>query len=141
MKGRLMFAAGITTGFILGSRAGRQAYDQIMERVQSFTGNPRVQEAVDKAKDVAEAKAPEATARVKQAAQSASQNAKAATDTAKSVADEATKDSGTKDSGTKTPSPRSTPSTPKPTSTPTPTPNTIADFSSADESIAPTSAI
>lgn len=113
-----MFAAGITTGFILGSRAGRQAYDQIKERVQSFTGNPRVQQAAAKVEDVAAAKAPEATARVKQAAQSASQTAKSASDTAKSVADDA------KDAGSK----------------PSPTPTT-ADFSSTDESITPTSTL
>lgn len=146
MKGRLMFAAGVTTGFILGSRAGRQAYDQIKERVQTVAGSPRVQDAVDRAKEVAETRAPKATARVKQAAQAAAESATAAGETAKNVAAEASEAADATDGDTSPSEPSTNTKTASSTPTPAPTPTPVtelpaADTSITDESITPTTAV
>ena len=44
---RLLFLVGIGIGFVLGSRAGRGAYDQIEAKVREVTGKPAVQDVVE----------------------------------------------------------------------------------------------
>ncbi len=61
MRGRLLFVAGLGTGFVLGSRAGRRAYEQLRERAQTLSQNPAVQSTVTKARELAEQKAPKLT--------------------------------------------------------------------------------
>jgi hypothetical protein len=46
MKG-LWLLAGMGIGFVLGSRAGREPYDQLERKVRRFRGRPEVQGAVD----------------------------------------------------------------------------------------------
>jgi hypothetical protein len=43
--GKLWFVAGLAVGYVLGARAGREAYDQITRTAKSFWENPTVQEA------------------------------------------------------------------------------------------------
>ena len=45
MRYRLMFGVGLAVGYILGSRAGRERYEQIKRMAQRVSDNPRVQEA------------------------------------------------------------------------------------------------
>jgi hypothetical protein len=45
----LLFAAGV--GYVLGSRAGRERYEQIRSGARRLAGNPRVQAAKDRATD------------------------------------------------------------------------------------------
>jgi hypothetical protein len=45
MRGKLMFAAGAAVGFILGTRAGRERYDDIKTSAKKLRENPTVQEA------------------------------------------------------------------------------------------------
>src|SRR5581483_11314620 len=45
MRGKMMFLGGLAAGFVLGSRAGRQAYDELVRNVQKVRENPTVQEA------------------------------------------------------------------------------------------------
>lgn len=45
MKGKLFFAAGAATGYVFGTRAGRQRYEQIRRLAQSVRANPKVQQA------------------------------------------------------------------------------------------------
>jgi hypothetical protein len=47
------FIVGLGVGYVLGAKAGRQRYDDIMRWWQQFTGSPRVQRAAEKTKDVA----------------------------------------------------------------------------------------
>src|SRR3954451_24983132 len=54
VRGRLLLIAGLITGFVLGSRAGQRAYDQLRTRVQSVSRNPAVQSRVAKARDFAQ---------------------------------------------------------------------------------------
>ncbi|MFC4059509.1 YtxH domain-containing protein [Planomonospora corallina] len=42
---RMMFCAGLAVGYVLGSRAGRERYEQIRRMAQRVTDNPSVQEA------------------------------------------------------------------------------------------------
>lgn len=48
-KMTLLTAAGV--GYVLGTRAGRERYDQIVAGVQRIAGNPKVQEAAHRAQD------------------------------------------------------------------------------------------
>ncbi|HKT02994.1 MAG TPA: hypothetical protein VJT31_25990 [Rugosimonospora sp.] len=45
MRGKVMFLGGLAAGFVLGSRAGRQAYDELVRNVRKVRENPTVQEA------------------------------------------------------------------------------------------------
>ncbi|GAA1017223.1 hypothetical protein Aple_061510 [Acrocarpospora pleiomorpha] len=45
MRNKLMFAAGLGVGYVLGTRAGRERYEQIKGAAQRVADNPRVQEA------------------------------------------------------------------------------------------------
>lgn len=45
MRFRLTFLIGLAAGYLLGSRAGRERYEQIMTTVQGLRENPAVQSA------------------------------------------------------------------------------------------------
>jgi hypothetical protein len=47
------FVVGVGVGYVLGAKAGRQRYDDIMRWYHRFTGSPSVQRAAEKTKDVA----------------------------------------------------------------------------------------
>ncbi|MGV9327014.1 YtxH domain-containing protein [Streptosporangium sandarakinum] len=60
---RLMFGVGLAVGYVLGSRAGRQRYEQIKRMAERVADSPAVQEAaglvgarVSKATDMARTK-------------------------------------------------------------------------------------
>ncbi|MBF8188977.1 YtxH domain-containing protein [Nonomuraea sp. K274] len=44
MRYRMTFAVGLAVGYVLGSRAGRERYEQIRRTAQRVADNPRVQE-------------------------------------------------------------------------------------------------
>jgi hypothetical protein len=45
MRGKLMFLAGLGAGFVLGSRAGREKYEELVQAARKVRENPTVQEA------------------------------------------------------------------------------------------------
>lgn len=45
MRYRMMFAVGVAVGYVLGSRAGRERYEQIKRAAQRVADSPTVQEA------------------------------------------------------------------------------------------------
>lgn len=45
MRGKLMFAAGVGLGYVLGTRAGRERFDQIAGKAKQFWESDTVQEA------------------------------------------------------------------------------------------------
>jgi membrane protein len=77
----LLAAAGI--GYVLGARAGRERYDQIMGTVDKVRNDPRVQEKTQQAVDVAKQQAPVVAEKVSSAASSAASSAGAAAQSAK----------------------------------------------------------
>lgn len=44
MKIRIPFIAGAAIGYVLGTKAGRERYEQIVQQSRKFAENPRVQE-------------------------------------------------------------------------------------------------
>jgi hypothetical protein len=45
MRKLILFASGAAVGFVLGSRAGRQQYDNMVANARKFWEHPTVQEA------------------------------------------------------------------------------------------------
>jgi hypothetical protein len=45
MRGKLLFLTGLAAGFVLGSRAGREKYEEIRENAKKVWESPSVQEA------------------------------------------------------------------------------------------------
>ena len=45
MRGKVMFLGGLAAGFVLGARAGREKYEQIVEQARKVMDHPTVQEA------------------------------------------------------------------------------------------------
>jgi hypothetical protein len=50
MRGKLMFISGLAAGFVLGSRAGREKYEEIRANAKKVWEHPTVQEAAGVAK-------------------------------------------------------------------------------------------
>ncbi|MFM2353932.1 MAG: hypothetical protein RLZZ608_1338 [Actinomycetota bacterium] len=59
MRGKILFAAGLAVGYVLGTRAGRERYEQLKGAVKGFWNDPRVQQRVDQVEDFVKEKAPE----------------------------------------------------------------------------------
>jgi hypothetical protein len=55
---KIMLVAVGAAGYVLGSRAGRERYNQIAEQAQKFWSNPKVIQKRQEAKDAAMAQAP-----------------------------------------------------------------------------------
>ncbi|MGV3712576.1 YtxH domain-containing protein [Pseudolysinimonas sp.] len=59
MKGKILFVAGLGLGYVLGTRAGREKYDQLKTAALKVWNDPRVQKQVDAAESFVKDKAPE----------------------------------------------------------------------------------
>jgi len=59
MKGKILFAAGLGLGYVLGTRAGREKYDQLKTAALKVWNDPRLQKQVDAAQEFVKDKAPE----------------------------------------------------------------------------------
>ncbi|TXN29392.1 YtxH domain-containing protein [Lacisediminihabitans profunda] len=59
MRGKLLFLVGLAAGYVLGTRAGRERYEQIKRAANRLWNDPRVQRQVKQAEDFAKDKAPE----------------------------------------------------------------------------------
>jgi len=55
MKGKILFVAGLSVGYVLGSRAGRKRYDQIAAAARKVWETPGIQRQVRQAQDFAAA--------------------------------------------------------------------------------------
>jgi hypothetical protein len=47
MKIRIPFLAGAAIGYVLGTKAGRERYEQMVQQSKKFRENPRVQETAE----------------------------------------------------------------------------------------------
>ena len=59
MKGKILFVAGLGLGYVLGTRAGREKYDQLKTAALKVWNDPRLQKQVDAAQEFVKDKAPE----------------------------------------------------------------------------------
>ena len=59
MKGKILFVAGLGIGYVLGTRAGREKYEQLKTGAMKFWNDPRVQRQVDAAESFVKDKAPD----------------------------------------------------------------------------------
>ena len=59
MKGKILFVAGLGLGYLFGTRAGREKYDQLKTAALKVWNDPRLQKQVDAAQDFVKDKAPE----------------------------------------------------------------------------------
>jgi hypothetical protein len=59
MKGKIIFAAGLGIGYVLGTRAGRAQYEKIKSSALKVWNDPQVQKRVDQAEAYVKDKAPD----------------------------------------------------------------------------------
>ncbi len=53
MKGKILFVVGVGVGYVLGTRAGRERYEQISKAAEGVWNRPEVQQGVGTVKDFA----------------------------------------------------------------------------------------
>ncbi len=71
MMGKLTLLAGAAIGYVLGAKAGRQRYDQIMGRATQTWSSEPVQSKIETAKETVKARAPKIADKVGEAAKHA----------------------------------------------------------------------
>lgn len=59
MKGKILFVTGLALGYVLGTRAGRERYEQLKSSAMKLWNDPRVQRQVDAAESFVKDKAPD----------------------------------------------------------------------------------
>ena len=59
MKGKILLVTGLAIGYVLGTRAGREKYEDIKATVTKLWNDPRVQKQVHDAGDFVKDKAPD----------------------------------------------------------------------------------
>jgi hypothetical protein len=59
VKGKILFVAGLGLGYVLGTRAGREKYDELRTAALKVWNDPRVQKQVDAVEDFVKDKAPD----------------------------------------------------------------------------------
>ena len=59
MRGKILLVVGIGIGYVLGTRAGRDKYDQMKATAEKFWSDPRVRKQVNQAEEFVKDKAPE----------------------------------------------------------------------------------
>lgn len=62
MAGKLKFLVGMGAGYVLGTRSGRERYDQIVGKIESLWKDPRVQDATEKVQNLAQEHMPGSSA-------------------------------------------------------------------------------
>jgi len=59
VKGKILFIVGLGVGYVLGTRAGRERYEQLKAAALKLWNDPTLQRQVDRAEDFVKDKAPE----------------------------------------------------------------------------------
>lgn len=86
MKTKISFLLGGVLGYLLGARAGRERYEQIVDAGQRVWENPRVQEGRHKVEDAVREQVPVVKERASDAARNAGAAAGAKVSEARSAA-------------------------------------------------------
>ncbi len=92
MKKLLLLAAG-GVGYVLGTKAGRERYEQMRSAYGKVKNDPRVQEKTHQAADLARDKAPMVKEKLSDAAGTAGEKVKSATSGSDDVGDQLNPDS------------------------------------------------
>ncbi len=71
MKAKLLFGTGLATGYVLGSRSGRAAYEKLKTRAAGLWESKPVQDKVAAATEAVKEKAPEVSSQLTEAARRA----------------------------------------------------------------------
>jgi hypothetical protein len=64
MRGKILFLVGLGVGYVLGTKAGRERYEQIRERAKDVWESEPVRRQVDRAGDFVRERAPEVAGQV-----------------------------------------------------------------------------
>ncbi len=59
MKGKILLVVGLGIGYVLGTRAGRERYEEIKKAASALWNDPRLQRQVDHAEAFVKDKAPD----------------------------------------------------------------------------------
>ena len=59
MRGKILFVAGLAVGYVVGTRAGREKYEELRNAAMKVWNDPRVQKQVDAVEDFVKDKAPD----------------------------------------------------------------------------------
>src|SRR3954464_746811 len=59
MRGKILFVTGPAVGYVVGTRAGREKYEELRSAALKVWNDPRVQKQVDAAQDFVKDKAPD----------------------------------------------------------------------------------
>lgn len=59
MRGKILFVFGVALGYVLGTRAGRERYEQIKAGAEKVWLDPRVQQQVHTVEEFVKDKAPD----------------------------------------------------------------------------------
>ena len=51
MRGKILLVTGLAVGYVLGTRAGRERYEEIKAAANKLWNDPRVQKPVHQAQD------------------------------------------------------------------------------------------
>jgi hypothetical protein len=76
MKGKAALVVGMAAGYVLGTRDGRERYEQIKSQADRLWNDPKVQKNVAQAQDVVKEKAPVVQSKVSDVAQKATSKVK-----------------------------------------------------------------
>ena len=89
MRTRITFLAGLAVGFVVGARAGRERYEQIVKLARKAAENPAVRQATraagSKATELSKAAGQKAAERMPKLAETAKSSASKARSTASKV--------------------------------------------------------
>lgn len=82
MRGKILFVFGLALGYVLGTRAGRERYEQIKAGAEKVWSDPRVQKQVAVVEDFVKDKAPAVAVKATNAAKKVSSTVRSAKSTA-----------------------------------------------------------
>lgn len=78
MKAKILFLFGLAIGYVLGTRAGRERYEQIKAGAEKMWGDPRVQKQVATVEVFVRTKAPDVAEKATTAAKKVASTVRAA---------------------------------------------------------------
>lgn len=101
MKGKFLFVVGLGIGYVLGTRAGRERYEQIRKAAEDIWNQPKVQEGVDTVKDFAMSRAGDVSDAVLDGAKKIVRQISSTQTSTTRSSSSSSKSSGSKSSGSK----------------------------------------
>jgi SLT domain-containing protein len=113
MKGKAALLIGAAAGYVLGARAGRERYQEIMSKADQLWHDPKVQEKASQAQDLAKSAAQKTAGKAKEAKDKTGSSSDSSSSASSSTGTASSGMSSGTASGTGTaPAPSTTPSTP-----------------------------